>query len=59
MNKTTRVMDTICPVHGNVGALSWVIINSDKTYKLCLVCMTEKLIELGVCEIEFKERGDE
>lgn len=56
---TSVYKDAICPVHGNVGSLNWVFINNDKTIKICLWCMAEKLIELGVREVEFEDRKDE
>lgn len=55
-NTNVTVKTAVCPVHGDVGNLNWVFINNDKTIKLCLWCMAEKLVELGVQEVEWKER---
>lgn len=50
-----KAKEAVCPVHGRVGGLNWVIQDNDKNFQLCLRCMAEKLVEIGVREVEFKE----
>jgi hypothetical protein len=55
VNNFDIAKDAICPTHGNVGGCSLVITREDRKYQLCMVCMAEKLVEIGVGQVYFVE----
>lgn len=55
---TTQWLEWECPVHGNVGTTGGVTFNipNRKSRTYCWMCIEDKIIAAGVCELTVLEQ---